>query len=251
MFIVLFILFVVAVGIGRHKIADTAKAAIGCGTEDIQAAMIELMKDKPELIIEAVNEGQKVQQRKIISEISKKVSEKVVDLAKSSFGPFAGNEQGDVTVYYFYDPNCGYCKMSNATINTLVKNDPNVKVMYKPLAVLGKESLEAVRAEVAVYFIDKAKFVGFHNGLMGAGKASLASAKEGAKLIGISSEMLDEYMAKAETQNVIDELMKFAQSVSLRGVTAFIIGDEYVPGALDLDSLKDKVKQQREEKSKK
>ena len=269
--IILFVLLMVILGMKREKVIHGLKNSIGCSKEEIEATMIELMKEKPEMaiqretieaamvalmrekpemIIQAVNDGQRAQQKKMIEEITKKVEVGMKELEKSTFVPYSGNAKGDITIYYFYDPNCGYCKISNTTVAKLLTEDKNLKVIYRPLPFLGQDSTDAVKVAVAVYDIDKSKYADFHNKLMSAARANKQSALDAALAIGISNDQVNESIGKPENQARVDEFMKVSADLGIRAVPGFIINGDYIPGALDFDNFKVKISEKRAEKNK-
>lgn len=248
--IVVFIMLILILGFKREKILHGMKDSLGCSKAEIESTMIELIKAQPEMIIQAVNEGQKAQQRKMIEEMTKKVEAGMQELEKSTFSPFSGNPSADVTVYYFYDPNCGYCKMSNVTVAKLLAEDKNLKIIYRPLPFLGKDSTDAIKVGVAVYDIDKSKYAEFHNKLMTAPRANQQSALDAAKAIGLGSEKIEEYIKKPENQERIDQFMKLSSDLGIRAVPGFVINGDYIPGALDLDNFKVKISEKRAELNK-
>jgi len=247
--IIVFVLIVVLLGVKRDKLLKGMGSSMGCSKEDIQEAMIDLMREKPELIIQAVNDGQRIQQKKMIEDITQKVEAGMKELEKSDFAPYSGNAEGDVKIYYFYDPNCGYCKISNGTMAKVLAEDKNVMVVYKPLPFLGKDSQDAIKIGIAVYDIDKSRYPDFHNKLMSAARANKQSAMDAVKAMGISAEQIDEYTKKPENQARIDEFMKTSSDLGIRAVPGFIINGDYIPGALDLENFKVKIKEKRAEKS--
>jgi protein-disulfide isomerase len=245
--IVLFVALMLFFGFKKEKVLHSMKGALGCSKADIESTMIELIKEKPELIIQAVNDGQRAQQRKMIEEITKKVAMGMQELEKSTFTPLAGNPAGDVTIYYFYDPNCGYCKMSNATIAKLLADDKNLKVIYRPLPFLGQDSSDAVKVAVAVYNIDKSKYIDFHNKLMSGGRANKESALQAAQAIGITSDQINASLQKPENQAEVDQFMKLSADLGIRAVPGFVVNGDYIPGALDIENFKLKISEKRAE----
>ena len=47
-----------------------------------------------------------------------------------------GNPNGDVTMVEFFDYNCGFCKRALDDMMTLMKNNPNLRVVLKEMPVL-------------------------------------------------------------------------------------------------------------------
>ncbi len=53
---------------------------------------------------------------------------------------FIGAPDGDVTLVQFFDYACGYCKASLADLQRLVREDPKVKIVFRELPILSRES---------------------------------------------------------------------------------------------------------------
>ncbi len=58
-----------------------------------------------------------------------------------------GNPHGDVTLVEFFDYSCGFCKRALPDMLTLIKDDPNLKIVLKELPILGAGSAEAARRD--------------------------------------------------------------------------------------------------------
>ena len=56
---------------------------------------------------------------------------------RSARDPVAGNPHGDVTVVEFYDLRCPYCRMLDPVIDALLTHDPDVRLVYKDIPILG------------------------------------------------------------------------------------------------------------------
>jgi len=85
-------------------------------------------------------------------------SEAIADNAAALFSSphqvTLGNPHGDVTLVEFFDYSCGFCKRALPDMLTLIKDDPNLKIVLKELPILGTGSAEAARIAVAVRMQD-------------------------------------------------------------------------------------------------
>ncbi len=59
--------------------------------------------------------------------------------------------------------------------------------------------------------------------------------------VGLDAKRLEADMANPQWQAVIDKNRAFAQELGISGTPAFIVGTELVPGALDLNGLKELI----------
>ena len=124
-------------------------------------------------------------------------------LFNSSRQVVAGNQQGDVTLVEFFDYNCPYCKQAQADINTLMKSDDKLRVVFKEFPVLGPGSVEAAQVAVAVRMQDPTgeKYLAFRQTLLGGrGQADKARALAVARDVGVDFNRLETDLGKRRDQ---------------------------------------------------
>jgi protein-disulfide isomerase len=128
---------------------------------------------------------------------------------------------------------------------TLLKSDPNLKVVLKEYPVLGPGSLEAAQVAVAARMQDKTggkKYLDFHQRLLGGhGAADKARALAAAKDAGFDMARLEKDIGSDEVRETLKETMKVADAIGLNGTPSYIIGSDVVIGAQGYDVLKEKV----------
>ncbi len=150
--------------------------------------------------------------------------------------PMAGNPNGDVTVIEFFDYNCGYCRKAFNTLNELIRADDEVRVVFREFPILSPESVAAAKWALAAN--KQGKYFEFHNKLMKtSGRINEAAALAAAKAVGLD---LDRALADLESKEVldhIDQTREIAKAMDIGGTPAFVIGDELIPGAVDLSTM--------------
>ena len=216
---------------------------------EIERIIKEYLVAHPEVLQDAISELEK---RQSAAELEKQVTgvkQNKEVLFNSTHQVTLGNPKGDVTMVEFFDYNCGYCKKALSDMLTLLKTDPNLKVVLKEYPVLGPGSLEAAQVAVAARMQDKAgkKYLDFHQRLLGGhGPADKARALAAAKEAGFDMPRLEKDMASEEVRDTIKENMKVADAIGLNGTPSYIIGSDVVIGAQGYDVLKEKVDAARE-----
>ena len=136
-----------------------------------------------------------------------------------------GNPQGNVTMVEFFDYNCGYCKRAMDDMLTLLKNDPNLKVVLKEFPVLGPGSVEAAKVAIAVRMQDKTgkKYLDFHQRLLGGrGQADKARALAAAKEVGFDIARLEKDIESDEVKASLEESFKLAEALGLNGTPSYV-----------------------------
>jgi protein-disulfide isomerase len=159
-----------------------------------------------------------------------------------------GNPRGDVTLVEFFDYSCGFCKRALPDMLTLIRDDPNLKVVLKELPILGPGSAEAARIAVAVRMQDPdgQKYLAFHQALLGAaGPASKDKALAAAKDQGLDMARLEHDAASDEVGATLGEDAKLAAAMGINGTPGYVVGDNVVLGAVGLAALKSRIEAAR------
>jgi protein-disulfide isomerase len=157
--------------------------------------------------------------------------------------PVSGNAAGDVSIVVFFDYNCGYCKQTLPQLQSVSKNDPLVRIVYKEFPVLGPKSTFAAKAALAA--ARQGKYVEFHDALMTAEVIDEDSIKSIAKTLSIDHSKLQKDMADPEIDEQITRNQRLAESLDINGTPAYILGDQLIPGAIDAETLTRFVKNER------
>lgn len=157
--------------------------------------------------------------------------------------PFAsswkGAEKPKVTMTYFFDYACGYCRQSNPDIERLIKENSDLRVVYRELPILGPESVTAARVSLAA---SKAgKFNTFHDALYAAGRPGPDTVALAAKSAGVSAQPANDPAQEAELR----ANMTLASQLGATGTPLFIIGDRVFNAAVGYDILKEAVEAAR------
>ncbi len=155
-----------------------------------------------------------------------------------------GNPKGDVTMVEFFDYNCGYCKRALDDMMTLMKNDPNLRIVLKELPVLSQGSMEAAQVAAALALQDKSgkRYLDFHQKLLtGRGQADKARALAVAKETGADMARLEKDMTSPEVKAALEESFKLAEAFNIQGTPSYVIGNDVLVGAVGLKELQAKI----------
>ena len=159
-----------------------------------------------------------------------------------------GNPNGDVTMVEFFDYNCGFCKRALDDMITLMKNNPNLKIVLKEMPVLSQGSMDAAQVAVAVALQDKSgkRYLDFHQRLLGGrGQADKARAMAAAKEAGLDMARLEKDLASPEINATLNENFKLAEEMGLNGTPSYVIGKDVVVGAVGAPGLAKKISEAR------
>ena len=164
---------------------------------------------------------------------------------KNIDNPGIFQKQANVTIYEFFDYNCGYCKSVVKTIMDVLSEDKKINFVFVEFPILSKQSYIAAKAALASKKQDL--YNNFHFSLMKIrGRVDEEKVFNAAKKIGLDVNQLKIDMNNPEVEEQLMKNRDIAKLLGLKGTPAFIIGDIIYPGALNLNNLKKLIKQFRE-----
>ena len=162
------------------------------------------------------------------------------ELLHDARSPVSGNRSGDITLIEFFDYRCGYCKRAAGAVTQLQREDSRVRVIYKDFPILGEASELAAKAALASQA--QGKHQAFHEAMLAfKGDITKESIVSLAGEVGLDTTKLEADMRNPEWQTVIDTNRALARTLGISGTPGFIVGTELVPGALDLNGLKELI----------
>lgn len=153
--------------------------------------------------------------------------------------PFASSWKGAakpaVTLVEFYDYACPYCKASNVTVDRLLQEHADLRVVYRELPILGPDSVTAARLSLEA---SKAgRFAQFHDAQWSAGKPGPDTTGAAAQAAGIPAQPKQDPQVEAE----LKQNFQLAGQLGATGTPVFVIGDRVMNGAVGYDMLEQAI----------
>lgn len=193
----------------------------------------ETLVSKPEIIVEA---GQALRDQQYADALQPIRAL----MEKPFYSSWKGAEQPKVTLTYFFDYACGYCRVSNPHIERLIKENNDLRVVFRELPILGPESVAAARVSLAA---SKAgKFGQFHDALYAAGRPGPDTIAQAAKTAGIPEQPVNDPAQEAELRSN----MTFASQLGATGTPLFVVGNRVINAAVEYDELNKAVEAARQ-----
>jgi protein-disulfide isomerase len=200
--------------------------------------------NNPEVLVEAMQQLERKQDSERDTMAQKGIEEHQKELMSDPGSPVSGNPNGDVTIVEFSDYQCPYCKRSYPAVKSVVASDGKVKLIHKDLPILGEASRIAALAALASR--NQHKHEAFDSALMEFnGKLDRDRIMDIASSVGIDVAQLQKDMDDPKLKEIIDRNMALATALGVRGTPAFVIGKQFVPGAVDADTLKQLIEEAR------
>ena len=204
----------------------------------------EYLLERPEVLEEAMIALRARRQEEKRARTQAAIADNRAALLSHEMSPVSGNPDGDVTLVEFFDYACGYCKRSLSVMINLLRNDPQLRIVWKEFPVLGPVSRIAARASMAA--ARQGRYLAFHEAVMGSRDglsedALLAMAGR----VGLDVGRLQQDMADPAIQAYLEETHQLARELGIDGTPAFLVGDTLVPGAVGEARLKQLIAEAR------
>jgi len=207
-------------------------------TEQVEKIVREYLLKNPKVVIEAINEYQRIRQVAADAKKAEALGTMSNSLKNNPNDPVMGNLNGTLTVVEFFDYRCGYCKKVFDDVQKLIKSDGNIRYVLKEFPILGPDSLYASQAAQAVWLHQSDKYKAFHVAMM-TNRGSLDKGKviQLAKGVGIDTEALVTQMDDPLVDETLAASAQQAEALGITGTPAFIFGNDIAPGAISLDAM--------------
>ena len=210
----------------------------------IEGIIHDYLLNNPDVLIEALRSAEDKVNRAADAKATKILSDRASEVFDNPATPVGGNPKGNVTIVEFFDYRCPYCKQVLPALQALLKEDHGLRFVYKEFPVLGPASVTAAHAALAAQ--RQGKYEAFHTAMMAAkGQITEDTIYKVAGSVGLDVDQLKQDMAAPEIEQELKANLALAEALNIRGTPGFIIGKKIVPGALDLDALKDMIAEAR------
>lgn len=213
--------------------------------DEINQLIREYLMNNPEVILDSVQRFREKQEAMEQESGARNLSALRDQLENDPATPSTGNPEGDVTVVEFFDYRCGYCKSTLTTLLQLLSEDSGIRLVLKEFPILSDESNVAARAALAAGM--QGQYFMFHNALM---ETRVSLQKDSilvmAEDFGLDVERLAIDMESPEIFAQVESNRKLAAALNIRGTPTFVIGEQILPGAVDIESLREIIQSVRE-----
>lgn len=228
-----------------------ALSLMGCGPAKADKAFGEKVRayllENPEVLVEV---SAKLQEKQAAQKASsaKGAIAKYRQALERDPRDFVANPTGSITVVEFFDYRCGYCKLAAPQMVELIRQNPDVRFVFKDFVIFGHDSEAAARMVLGAK--DQGKTIELHKALMAEKSLDEAATVRIAQSIGVDVAKARAAGASAAVTQHLADTHALAEALSVEGTPAFFIGDQVIAGA-DMQALKLAIDQARAGSAKK
>jgi len=220
----------------------------------VESIVHDYLLKQPEILIQAMQILQKKemeQAQNIIQQTKDNAGRYTAALFHAANDPIGGNVNGKITVVEFFDYQCPHCVAMSPILDKVIKNNSDVRVVYKELPIRGPMSELAARAALAAN--KQGKYSVFHHLLMSNNQPfSETVVFNLAKSAGLNVDKLKKDMQSDEVNKILQTNMKLRDDLNLFGTPAIFVGKtmatsndkvQYAPGRVNEVELLKMIKQ--------
>ncbi|HEY4548439.1 MAG TPA: DsbA family protein [Pedomonas sp.] len=239
----------IAMGVGLLALTPAPRAQERVQTDftpaqekQIGSLVRQYILDHPEIIPEAVAE---LQRREVVKMLSN-----YREALQTPFpGAEAGNPKGDVILVEFFDYRCPFCRKSHNDLKRLIKEDANLRVVYRDLPILDQEGSEPLSRRAALASLAAArqgKYNELHDALFSLpGRLTQEALVAAVRQSGVNEQRLAADMADPALEQELNKNLQLGGNLGLTGTPTYIIGDQIISGAVDYENLKQAIAKAR------
>jgi protein-disulfide isomerase len=228
---------VVSVALCSSVCGSKAPASAPAAGQDMNQAIEDYLMNNPGKVREALELAAQQEQIEAQKRIAELYKANWKDLSSYEGSPFVGPKDAKVTIVEFFDFNCGYCKRLAPELMKVIKANPKVKVVFKPVTFLG--SMPAAKAAMAAN--KQGKFLEVYEALLTHnGQVTTAVIEDIIKKAGLDVEKTKKLMESDEIAKEISAIAGLSQKVQIRGVPTLIMNGEALQ-AIDADTIQNAI----------
>ena len=173
--------------------------------------------------------------------LKRQKKQSAIELLNTANNPGIFQKNADITIYEFFDYNCGYCKSVVKLLMDTITEDTKVNLIFVEYPILSQDSYTASLAALAAK--KQNLYNDFHLSLMNTkGRVNENKIFKNAKKLGLNIDKLKIDMNDSNIQLTLKKNREVAKLLELNGTPAFIIGDIIYSGAVNKNQLKEAIK---------
>lgn len=202
-------------------IADTASS---------HKQVLAYLLQHPDVIQEAADQYEAQRQAQAMAISSKAIAQRRAAIEHDP-RDFVANPDGKVTVVEFFDYRCPYCKAALPTLQSLIRDNRDVRFVFKEFPILPDDngqigvSLRAARAALAAE--RQGKYLQVHDAMMGARPLDDAGIAKALKDNGLTPAAVKDADGDGKHLNDVRDL---AVAIGAAGTPTFVVGDRMIEG---------------------
>ena len=205
----------VFLGCCPHKAATTSAALD-------KAELRTALENDPEIVVGALQRYEQLQREAQLQEASRLFKANIEELNNNANSPFVGPKDAKIVLVEFFDFSCGYCKRLAPAVEAVIKKNPDIKVVFKPITFVAQISKYAAQAALAAN--EQGKFLELYTVMLGSdARLTEEIINNMAEKAGLDMKKFKEDVASEKVSSTIEEVANLANKLQVRGVPSLVL----------------------------
>jgi protein-disulfide isomerase len=204
--------------------------------DELEKYIVNFITENPKFILDTVRNYQ-IEQSEIVKNESSNQNLKLINQLKLFKNDmFLGLNTSNKIIYEFVDYNCGYCQKFHNVLTELIDKDDDMRIEILQLPILSNSSSEL--AKIAIASSLSGDFEKVHNYLYSNKRRyDISEIFADLFLMDVNIRLIKKNMKSLKVMNILNEHKKLSDSFKLNGTPAIIIGNQIIPGYIELPKL--------------
>lgn len=232
---------------GENDLGSNISAA------DIEQLIVDTIKKNPDLIYQMYQKGLLINTEPVLhgeenglaDQIDMLSEENVQRLYANNLDPSHGPENPRAYIIEFFDYDCVICKQSSPIFNEYIKNNPDIKYIYKEVPVLSEQSKQASLVSLAISDIDMNAYKKYKTYLLEHPKSvNETRIREAIEYSGVDSKKLNDTLKEKgrEYYIILQQNEELAYQVQNLSIPFFVVNGIVVEGYPKMEHLDEALK---------
>ena len=204
-------------------LASVAMFSVYNNKANVSAADVEAaVKSNPKMIVEAWQAYEQEQQAAKIKAHDEAMAKYADEITNEEGVPFVGPKDAKVTLVEFFDFSCGYCRRLAPSVEKIIADNADVKVVFKPVSFVSRVSPYQAKAGIAAH--KQGKFLEFYKAIMASQNASSEAAVDDiAKSVNLDMDQYKKDLQSEETTKALDRVETLRENIEVNGVPSLFL----------------------------
>ncbi len=203
----------------------------GGANVDVKAALME----EPGMVIEAMQAFENKQREDALRLVEEKIKDNADELYERADDGVIANPDGEMVLVEFFDYSCSFCHKLYPALKEIIANNPDVKVVAKPMAFLAPVSKYAAEASLAA--AEQGKFGEAYSAIFEIeGRMTEESVDAALAGVGLDMEKLKADMKSDKVRNTLDAVSKLSSEIQVSGVPTLVFNNKLLQ-TLDAEDI--------------
>lgn len=188
---------------------------------DVEAALMA----KPEMVINAMQAYEVQQREEAMKKAEENIKANADELYNRAGDGILGNPEGKIVLVEFFDYSCGFCGKLYPALKEVIANNPDLKVVAKPMAFLSPASKYAAEASLAA--AEQGKFAEVYSAIFETeGRLNEEKINAALEKAGVDMEKVKADMKSQKVQDTLRSVSELAGKIQVNGVPTLVLNNK-------------------------